>query len=241
MARIPKSVLRVLRPMNYYRFLLWRVKILQISVHSRFLNRRLYNSAQKGLFLDCGSNVGQVFEFFRKYYPNNIYDYILFEPNPHCFQELLKKYTKLTDEGVQLKNVAVGVDNGSINFYGLEEEKGGIYSVGGTVLPEHNSKLYSTPNKASLKVSSINFTEFLLGVLKENEYSAVILKLDIEGGEYPVLDALRSASLLTTFETIYVEFHSQYMSHNLAINYLEKEKAFLKYSKKIGTRVIKWI
>jgi FkbM family methyltransferase len=241
MARIPNSVLRVLRPMNYYRFLLWRVKIVQISFHSRNLNRRINTSGQKGLFLDCGSNLGQGFEFFRKYYPNKMYDFILFEPNPYCFKELVRKYAKLTNEGVQLKNVAIGVEDGNIDFYGLEEEKGGIYSVGGTVLPEHNSKTYSTPNSASLKVSSINFSDFFVDVLKKNQYSVVILKLDIEGGEYSVLDALRSNNLLTRFESIYVEFHSQYMHHDLAINYLRRERSFLKYSKECGTRVIKWI
>ena len=227
--------------MNYYRFLLWRVKIFQVSFHSRILNRWLYRSDKKGLFLDCGSNIGQGYEFFRKYYPNKIYDYILFEPNPYCFQELVKKYAELSNEGLQLKNVAVGIDEGIVDFYGLEEEKGGIYSVGGTVLPEHNSKMYASPSSASLKVSSINFAEFFLDVLAKKEYKAVILKLDIEGGEYTVLDALRSNNLLPKFDSIYVEFHSQYMRADIAMNYLDKEKAFLKYCKQIGTRVIKWI
>ena len=241
MVRIPNSVLRVLRPMNYFRFLLWRVKILQISFHSGNLNRRIYRSGQKGLFLDCGSNLGQGFEFFRQYYPNKNYDYVLFEPNPYCFEVLSKKYAGLSDSGVQLMNLAVGINNGSIDFYGLEDEKGGIYSVGGTVLPEHNSKKYGTSNSASLKVQSINFSEFLVDVLKKNIYTAVILKLDIEGGEYPVLDALRSEGLLSNFETIYVEFHSQYIRPDLASYYIDKEKDILKYAKKIGTRVVKWI
>ena len=241
MVRIPNSVLRVLRPMNYCRFLLWRVKILQISFHSGNLNRRIYRSGQKGLFLDCGSNLGQGFEFFRQYYPNKNYDYVLFEPNPYCFEVLSKKYAGLSDSGVQLMNLAVGINNGSIDFYGLEDEKGGIYSVGGTVLPEHNSKKYGTSNSASLKVQSINFSEFLVDVLKKNIYTAVILKLDIEGGEYPVLDALRSEGLLSNFETIYVEFHSQYIRPDLASYYIDKEKDILKYAKKIGTRVVKWI
>jgi FkbM family methyltransferase len=241
MVRIPNSVLRVLRPMNYYRFLLWRVKIFQISFHSMIFNRRLSKSGQKGLFLDCGSNVGQGFEFFREYYPNKNYDYVLFEPNPYCFEELFKKYADLTDSGVQLENLAVGINNGHIDFYGLEEEKGGVYSVGGTVLPEHNSKMYGTPSSASLKVQSINFSEFLVNVLKKNVYAVVILKLDIEGGEYALLDALRSEGLLSIFETIYVEFHSQYMRTDIASYYIVKEKEFLKYAKKIGTRVVKWI
>ena len=241
MAKIPNSVLRILRPTNYYRFLLWRLKILQISFHSRRVNGELTNSGKRGLFLDCGSNVGQGFEFFRKYYPNKLYDYILFEPNPYCFQVLLEKYSELEDVGVQLRNVAIGIHDGHMDFYGLEDEKGGIYSVGGTILPEHNSKMYMAPSNASLKVSSINFSNFLVDTLQRSDYPVVILKLDIEGGEYPVIDSLISNDLVSKFETMYVEFHSQYMSDNFLPIYKNRETEFLAYSKKIGTRVIRWI
>jgi FkbM family methyltransferase len=227
--------------MNYYRFLRWKVKIIQILIHSRRINSKLASTHQKGLFLDCGSNVGQGFEFFRKYYPNDFYDYILFEPNPHCYQVLVEKYSGLGKNGVQLRNAAVGISSGKIDFFGLEEEKGGIYSVGGTVLPEHNSKIYTVPNIASLKVPSIDFSDFLERKFKESAYSVVILKLDIEGGEYPVLNALISNSQVSKFETIYVEFHSKYMKKEIATIYKDKEKAFLQYAKNVGTRVIEWI
>ena len=241
MVRTPQSFLRFVRPMNYLRFLLWRSKIIQITLHSWSFNRKLSGSTQRGLFLDCGSNIGQGFEFFRKYYPNRLYDYILFEPNPHCFQVLKDKYFVLAKDGVQLKNVAVGTEDGEVNFYGLESEKGGIYAVGGTVLPEHNSRLYSTPSYASIKVSSLDFSNFILDTLQKNDYAVVILKLDIEGGEYPVLDALISNNLISRFNTIYVEFHSQYMSSEFASEYRKREKAFLEYAKKAATRVIRWI
>ena len=241
MVRIPNSVLRFLRPMNYYRFFLWKVKIIQIYFYSRSLNRELTVSGQRGLFLDCGSNIGQGFEFFRQYYPNDLFDYILFEPNPYCFDVLSRKYGALSEDGVQLRNVAVGVDDGEVDFYGLEIEKGGIYSVGGTVLQEHNSKVYKTPSTASLRVSSMNFSKLLSDILQKNEYAAVILKLDIEGGEYPILDSLISNDLIFKLESIYVEFHSKSMSSEFSSDYRNREKAFLNHTKKIGTRVIKWI
>jgi len=231
----------MLRPMNYYLFIIWRLKILQISIHSWGINRKLPKSNQKGLFLDCGSNVGQGFEFFRKYYPNKFYDYVLFEPNPHCFGVLEDKYAALESDGVQLRNVAVGIKNDYINFYGLDREKGGIFSVGGSVLSEHNSKIYTTSNNPSMKVVSIDFAEFVIDLLKKNDYRVVILKLDIEGGEYAVLSSLMSKNLISLFDTIYVEFHSKYMSNQFANEYKNREKAFLRYSRKIKTRVIQWI
>jgi FkbM family methyltransferase len=227
--------------MNYYRFLQWRFKILQVLVHSRRINRYLSDSGKRGLFLDCGSNIGQGFEFFRKYYSVELYDYILFEPNPYCYQLLQEKYSRLSVDGVQIRNVAIGTHDGKIDFYGLEEAKGGIYSVGGTVLPEHNSKMYTAPNSPSIQVQSINFAEFLTGLFAQKEYSASILKLDIEGGEYSVLDSLTSSHLLSKFEAIYVEFHSQYMSSVFSDVYRRKEKIFMNESKNASTRIINWI
>ena len=210
-------------------------------INSYALNRKLTKSGQRGLFLDCGSNLGQGFEFFRKYYPIKLYSYILFEPNPYCFEVLTKKYSTLVENGVLLRNVAVGIDNGNIDFYGLEEEKGGIYSVGGTVLPEHNSKIYAFPNRASLQVSSINFADFLLDVLQKNDYAYVVLKLDIEGGEYQVLESLVAKDLISRFKTIYVEFHSQYMDEKDRKIYLPKEKYFMNIARNGKTRIVKWI
>jgi FkbM family methyltransferase len=241
MSLIPNSLQRLFRPMNYYRFFLWRTKILQISFHSRIARRKINSSGQRGLFLDCGSNVGQGFEFFRRYYPNNLYDYILFEPNPYCFRVLNDKYSGLESEGVHLKNVAVGVENTEVDFYGLEDEKGGLYSVGGSTLQEHNSKIHEKSNHASLRVPSIHFPDFLVDVLQRNDYSYVILKLDIEGGEYLVLESLVKANLISRFETIYVEFHSQYMNEKFRKIYSAKEKKFMQAAKDIETRVVKWI
>ena len=241
MAKISNQVMRVFRPMNYLRFIQWGIKKIKIFSHSRSINRKLTNSKQRGLFLDCGSNVGQGFEFFRKYYPISLFDYVLFEPNPNCFQVLAEKYSDLEDFGVELRNEAIGIENGQIDFYGLEDHKGGIYSVGGTVLPEHNSGIYSGFNNASLQVPSMNFSEFLIDLFDHKDYQVIILKLDIEGAEYSILDSLISNELIPKFETIYVEFHSQYMSSEFSDFYQNKEKMFMEYSKNTRTRVIKWV
>ena len=54
---------------------------------------------KKGLFIDCGSNLGQGFTFFEQYFPLKIFDYILVEPNPFCEEELIKKINQKKQEG----------------------------------------------------------------------------------------------------------------------------------------------
>jgi FkbM family methyltransferase len=241
MQRPSSYLIRYLRPRNYLLFISWNVKKTQILLHSKRLKYKLRNANQKSLFLDCGSNIGQGFEFFRKYYPLERFDFVLFEPNPHCFKILEQKYFGFCAEGVTLVNAAVGVEEAEIDFFGLGDTQGGIYSVGGSILPEHNSGMYTTPQNSSIKVTSINFTDYLRNLIEDKKYSAIILKLDIEGGEYQILDSLEENELLGLFETIYVEFHSQYMSKEFSNLYKTKEQLFLALVKKTKTRVIKWI
>ena len=40
---------------------------------------KLVNSKNKGLFIDCGSNLGQGFTFFEQYFHLKIFDFILVE------------------------------------------------------------------------------------------------------------------------------------------------------------------
>lgn len=241
MQRPSNFLLRYLRPRNYLLFISWKIKKIQILFHSMRLKYKFRNANQKSLFLDCGSNIGQGFEFFRKYYPLESFDFVLFEPNPYCFKILEQKYAHHYNNGVRLVRAAVASEDGKIDFYGLDETQGGVYSVGGSVLPEHNSRIYNSSHGSILKVKSINFSDFLTNSIDVSNYSVIILKLDIEGGEYQILDSLKEKNLLSLFETIYVEFHSQYMSPDKAREYFNKEREFLRYAKRKRLRVVQWI
>ena len=83
--------------------------------------------------------------------------------------------------------------------------------------------------------------DFLLDILQENHYPFVVLKLDIEGGEYQVLESLVAKDLISRFETIYVEFHSQYMEENNKRIYSAREIVFMNTARNCKTRMIKWI
>lgn len=48
-------------------------------------------------------------------------------------------------------------------------------------------------------------------------YSRVILKLDIEGGEYPILDYLRGLGVLHTLDEVLVEWHGEPRGYPVAI------------------------
>jgi hypothetical protein len=234
-----KSITRFFRPRNYLYKANWILKVLQVRHYSKITSNRLAKSQQRGLFIDCGSNVGQGFQFFSRFYKLENFDYILFEPNPNCFRILHNNLKEFKNEKIELREQAVGVFDSKVDFYGIEDSQGGQLSVGGTTLRAHNSKYFTKPNKSDLLVDSISFSSLLLDV--SNQYKCIIVKFDIEGGEYPILEDLRERKLLEKIETLFVEFHSQYMSKDEAIKYRQIEQRFWKYVKTTKCRAISWI
>jgi hypothetical protein len=90
-------------------------------------------------------------------------------------------------------------------------------------------------------VNSVNFSELLSDVILPKKYSFLILKLDIEGSEYDVLESLIHNNQIKVFTIIFVEFHSKYMKPDLAKKYKKREKLILKSIRKSGVKVVKWI
>ena len=88
-------------------------------------------------------------------------------------------------------------------------------------------------------MDSISFSSLLLDV--SDHYDCIIVKFDIEGGEYPILEDLRERKLLEKIETLFVEFHSQYMSEVEAVKYRQIEQRFWEYVKTTKCRAISWI
>jgi hypothetical protein len=59
---------------------------------------------------------------------------------------------------------------------------------------------------SSLYVESFDFSQWLESNFSERDY--IILSLDIEGAEYPILDKMFRDSTMKYVDRLYVEFHS---------------------------------
>jgi FkbM family methyltransferase len=241
MNRLTTIIKKIFRYSNYLGLLTWWIIKVKLYYNSKYLNNKVSKVKQKGLFIDCGSNIGQSFEFFQKFYQIKNFDYILFEPNPHCFHVLKEKYENNKSYCVEIREQAVGIENKKLNFYGIHENFGGKYSLGGTVNPEHNSNQKNYSVDHGIIVNSVNFSELLSDVILPKKYSFLILKLDIEGSEYDVLESLIHNNQIKVFTIIFVEFHSKYMKPDLAKKYKKREKLILKSIRKSGVKVVKWI
>lgn len=199
--------------------------------------RVLRSQTGRGLFIDCGSNLGQGFSYFRKHYPLELYDYVLIEPNPNCISRLAELRAKLTGN-IQIIGEAASTRIGEVSFYGLDEGGRGETSELGSTLQCHNSKYYVTSENKAIKVKSFSLSDFIKS--RRLEFSSIVLKLDIEGGEYEVLEDLITNKTHLSLERAYIEFHSQYMREPMRTQYRERETRILNKLKQDGVQFRRW-
>lgn len=166
-----------------------------------------FKSSDKILFLDLGSNLGQGYNWFKKYYDHLNIKFELFEPNPYCCDEL-EKIPEVKSGKVRLNNFGVGINSGSYNLYGLDSNEGGKFAQGGSIVKEHNSDLYEVTENNAIKVNLIDFSNYLAST--SCKFEKIIVKMDIEGAEVELLEHLIKEGTIDHIAILYVEFHSQY-------------------------------
>lgn len=182
----------------------------QVKIDAQVAKDKLLSgSSQKGLFIDCGSNLGQGFMFFKQYYYLDSFDYILIEPNPYCLPHLEELRSSLPGN-IEIINMAASTANGETCFFGLVEGRVDNTSQGGSIVKDHNNLYYNADEAGAIKVKTFSLAELILA--KKTHYDSIILKLDIESGEYDVLEDFFAKDTHFNLDFSYVEFHSQYMA-----------------------------
>ena len=224
-----------------YRFNRFFLKIfLRLdSIYS--INRVKKSKNTKGLFIDCGSNIGQGFNMFKNFFPLKYFDYVLIEPNPNCLKHLkkIKKELELTEKNkIDIINKAASSKNGITKFFGLNEDERGILSDGGSILKEHNSSSYDAIENKAIEVETFSLSDFIKS--KSLEYDTIILKLDIEGAEYEVIENLLFNKIHLKLNIIYNEFHSDYMDYDNKKKYNILEKKLVHNLKKDKIKLRIW-
>jgi len=182
-------------------------------------------------FLDCGSNLGQGFEHFRKIYGED-FQYKLFEPLTTCYDFLVEKYSDL--ENVEIFNQAVYIEN-CIKSFGCSISDS--LHVGGSLIENHNSSIQNN-TKQYYQVSCVDFIEFIDNIY--NIGDEIIMKLDIESGEYDVLEKMIATGTIFKIKKIYCEFHSCYMSENDKTIFISRESNIINFMKTNHINFIQW-
>jgi len=171
-------------------------------------------------FLDCGSNLGQGYEYFKQIYGDD-WNYILFEPNKNCYNKLVEQYGGKAN--VVIYNCAVYIEDCTRQFYFSSE-----FCLGGSIISNHNSKL--SENVHTTQVSCVNILKMIEDLISKN--NEVVIKFDVESSEYDILEAMIRSGLIFKVQKIYCEFHSQYMKYEDRRVFKHRERKIRKFVKK---------
>lgn len=135
--------------------------------------------------IDCGANMGLSVLYFSKKYPNA--EIIAFEPDEGVLPFLEKNIQSQKMNTVKLYKKAVWTEETELKFY---TDNG----LGGRIEKEYE-------NQTPKIIKSVRLRDFL-----DTQNPIDILKIDIEGAEYAVLQDCES--MLSNVNHIFIEYHS---------------------------------
>lgn len=168
------------------------------------------------LFLDCGTNLGQGLNYFNnkfKLFNNSEWDIYTFEPNPHIPLDSMFNYVK----NLYKINKAIWISETPIRFIckGKKEESvrkqynEDRFQGGGSQLDIINKN--SIPSHIEtdyISVECIDFSNFLKS--KSDNYEEIIVKMDIEGAEFQIIDYLIEKDTLRLIDELFIETHGRF-------------------------------
>lgn len=191
---------------------------------------------KKSLFMDCGSNVGQGYTFFKRYMRPSAFDAIMIEPNPNCMQVVQQKFSHY--KHITFLEAAAWVRNEKLKLFGLVESQEGATSTGASVVSNHNSGSYESKADEALEVDAISLAELIEE--KAKDYNNIVIKLDIESSEYEVLQDLLDKKVTGKIAHMFIEFHSRYFDESEQEHYRQWEAKLIKELEQTGVGVTLW-
>jgi FkbM family methyltransferase len=168
-------------------------ELLTDKLFGRFLD----DLSPKGIAIDCGANVGSISERMAKT-GARVY---AFEPNPHAFQKLKERLENF--ENVTCINKGVWDRNASGKLYlhneaSKDEE---FWSFASSIIKEKSN----VDPGHSIEIQLVDLCEFI-----ENLDQPVdLLKMDIEGAEYDILEKFLEKHLHHKVRMTLVETHDR--------------------------------
>ncbi|MFJ5078714.1 FkbM family methyltransferase [Streptomyces sp. NPDC088553] len=152
------------------------------------------------IFVDCGANLGIVLKRFMHELPDH--DFYAFEPNPTLLPSITANVEQAQHAGlVEVSPSAVWTEDGTIDLF-LGHHESSTVMPDKRVPPMYDQQIdYSSP----VAVPAVDFSAWLRRTATPGDH--VVVKMDIEGAEYPVLRKLLADGTIGLVSVLYVEWH----------------------------------
>jgi len=185
-----------MKPKRIYRRLAMRFgyKLPQSALDKELaaMRRMAEACSPDDVVIDLGAHVGKASIEFA----HVVREVHAFEPNPVNFAELRKQTRRYPK--IKVYQQAVSSENGTTQLF-FEEGKRGRFYEGSTIVGGKSNVSYSK----HFDVETVAIAD----VIKNISSNSIVIKMDIEGAEYIVLDALLDSDAMTQIRKIYVECH----------------------------------
>ena len=155
------------------------------------------------VFLDCGANNGCSVRKFKQMVKNyEDFEIFSFEPNEVFADEI-------RETGALLIDKAVWIEDGPVDFHVVTVDKYGntTKKTGASTLNPHKSEWNSKAHRevTTVQVEGLNFSHWVASNFSSQDF--IILKMDIEGSEYDVLEKMIEDDSIRLINELWIEFH----------------------------------
>ena len=164
-------------------------------------------------FIDCGAHCGESILAAKQRFGDDIIT-ISFEPIPGLAKQLQEIHKD--NPTVNIQNSAVWVNDEVKKFY-LSEE----YTDGSSLL----NSLNNLKKEHSIEIPCFDLSSWLFESFSENDY--LILKLDIEGAEYEVLNKMIEDNTMGMINEFWGEWHDMKISDPKTLKTSKKVHKYL--------------
>jgi len=201
---------------------------------SAALVRQLSDSkpTARKLMIDCGFNRGIVAEQMLTALPGFSLHGFEVQQDIRQFADRLR--ARLPDRQIEVMYAAVGKRDGAIDYFEAAEW-GKNYKGGTTTVASKQSAVnYADPKQAPC----VDFSRWLLSQTCDDAF--VFVKMDIEGGEYEVIEHLLETGAIERIDVLAVEWHAHKFPDAVRTRYLAIEERVRQYAHGRGLTVIDW-
>ncbi len=190
-------------------------------------------------FIDCGTHMFQGLKNFNKLYCfDHAWTIYSFEANPLTFSKSKSEmpgYQNLIHEN---KAVWINSSGVQLNLHSEDET-----TQGSNILdtPPSIDSLWGTRYSWHKKVpvQSLDLSALIQEIHRNDSSARIIVKMDIEGAEFEVLQKLISDGSHALIENLYVEFHERFFTGEQQI-YEKRKTDLLKSLKEANVNVSEW-
>jgi FkbM family methyltransferase len=182
---------------------------------------------RRNIFIDCGGNNGcSIRKFSREFDPRGRFVMYTFEPNP-IYESSYRSFNNH-----ELIKAAVHDRDGVATFY-LDREDGDGSTLFRAKLTRDSGGHGSLDIAAPVQVRTIDLSRWIQQTLRPSDY--IILKLDVEGAEYDILEKMSADSSLSRIKHLFVEWHW----HKVGVEQSRHDK-LLETLKRLSISITEW-